>query len=88
MSSPYSDFEEAKARVLATEAKVRELVQGETVLVQLDAVLSAYLQLATKHGQLHTAGHVLVQVGASIVWANTPPPAVPAAEPPPGRYLH
>lgn len=65
---------ETAAATIAAKARVRAAVHGDPLIVQLNAFLTAYLDLVSVHGLRHEAGEQLMQIGAAIVWADANEP--------------
>jgi hypothetical protein len=63
-----STREHVNPRVNEVEAIVRERIKDETALVQLDALLSAYVNVAIQCGRLPEASEVLVQLGGTLLF--------------------
>lgn len=91
MSDPRSSAspDDFMVQVRITEARIRELVKDQSALVQLDAALSAYINLATQHGELALAGQALLRIGASLVFTNQPAQTLPfEVTPSSSQHLH
>ena len=70
---------ETAAATIAAKARVRAAVHGDPLIVQLNAFLTAYLDLVSVHGLRHEAGEQLLQIGAAIVWADATEPICTSA---------
>lgn len=75
----------ANPRVPVAEAAIRECVKDESPLVQLDATLSAYVNLAIQHGRLREAAEVLMQMGGTLLFLQPPPKVYRCSVPTPGE---
>ncbi len=70
---------ETATATLAAEARLRDAVKLDPVVVQLNALLVAYLHLVTLHGLRHEAGEQLLQIGAALVWRDGTEPVIASA---------
>lgn len=55
-------------QALAQKPKLREVLADLPILVQLDALLATYTELAIEHGELEKVGMALLNLGGQIMF--------------------
>lgn len=61
------ELKECLEKVDETRNHILTLLKGLPPLVQMDAVFSAYMQVATEHGELEKVAHSLMEIAGSIL---------------------